>query len=54
MDDGFTLACQVAGSAPGVVGVEARVRVVRALAPLDQGFPLAELTHAGPPSERWW
>ncbi|MBR8638240.1 hypothetical protein KEF29_00320 [Streptomyces tuirus] len=54
MDEGFTLLCQVTGTEPVVVAVGARVRVVRAVAPLDQGLPLVELTYRATSSERWW
>lgn len=54
MDEGFTLLCQVTRTAPVVVAVGARVRVVRAVAPLDQGLPLVELTHRATTWERWW
>jgi uncharacterized OB-fold protein len=53
MDEGFTLVCQVAGAEPVVVAVGARVRVVRAVAPLDQGFPLVELTYRATSLDRW-
>ncbi|MFG2728320.1 zinc ribbon domain-containing protein [Streptomyces canus] len=54
MDEGFTLVCQIAGTEPGVAGVGARVRVVRAVAPREQGLPLVELTYRATPLERWW
>ncbi|MGW6907698.1 hypothetical protein [Streptomyces sp. NPDC054940] len=54
MDEGFTLVCQVTRTAPVVVAVGARVRVVRAVAPLDQGLPLIELTYRATALERWW
>lgn len=54
MDEGFTLLCQVTGTAPVAVTVGARVSVVRSGASLDQGLPLVELTHPAPPLERWW
>lgn len=53
MDEGFTLVCQVTRTAPVVVAVGARVRVVRAVAPLDQGLPLIELTYRATALERW-
>ncbi|EPJ36085.1 hypothetical protein STAFG_6836 [Streptomyces afghaniensis 772] len=54
MDEGFTLVCQVTSTAPVVLAVGARVRVVRAVAPVDQGLPLIELTHRATSLERWW
>ncbi|MDT0484004.1 PhlB family protein [Streptomyces doebereineriae] len=54
MDEGFTLVCQIAGTEPAVAGVGARVRVVRAVAPREQGLPLLELTYRATPLERWW
>jgi uncharacterized protein len=54
MDEGFTLVCQIAGTEPAVAGVGARVRVVRAVAPREQGLPLVELTYRATPLERWW
>ncbi|MDN0201143.1 hypothetical protein [Streptomyces sp. S.PNR 29] len=54
MDEGFTLVCQVTRTAPVAVAVGARVKVVRAVAHLGQGFPVVELTSPAPPSERWW
>ncbi|MFG2470390.1 zinc ribbon domain-containing protein [Streptomyces canus] len=45
MDEGFTLVCQIARTEPAVAGVGARVRVVRAAAPREQGLPLVELTY---------
>lgn len=51
MNEGFTLVCQVTGTAPVTVG--ARVRVVRAVAPLGQGLPTVELTPSAPPVEPW-
>jgi uncharacterized OB-fold protein len=54
MDEGFNLLCQVTGTAPVVVGVGARVRVVRTDAPVGQGLPVVELTHPAMSSERWW
>lgn len=53
MDEGFTLLCQVTGTAPVAVAVGARVSVVRFAAPLGQGLPIVELTHTAPPLERW-
>lgn len=53
MDEGFNLLCQVTGTAPVVVAVGARVRVVRALAPRRQGLPVVELTRPASTSERW-
>ncbi|MFF8394830.1 hypothetical protein [Streptomyces sp. NPDC016172] len=53
MDEGFTLVCQVTSTAPVVVAVGARVRVVRAVAPLDQGLPIIELTYRATALERW-
>ena len=52
MDEGFPLVCHVTGTTPVAIG--ARVRVVRAVAPLGQGLPVVELTHPRPPSECWW
>ncbi|CAM5252488.1 zinc ribbon domain-containing protein [Streptomyces aurantiogriseus] len=54
MDEGFTLICQVTGAAPVAVAVGAKVRVVRAGAPLGQGLPVVELTRREPPAEPWW
>ncbi|WP_405866016.1 MULTISPECIES: Zn-ribbon domain-containing OB-fold protein [unclassified Streptomyces] len=54
MDEGFTLVCQVTRTAPVVVAIGARVRVVRTDAPLGEGPPVVELTHPAPPAERWW
>ncbi|MER5185194.1 hypothetical protein ABT009_44145 [Streptomyces sp. NPDC002896] len=54
MDEGFTLVCQVTGTAPVAVAVGARVSVVRSVAPLGQGLPVVELTQPAPPLERWW
>ncbi|MFF4253951.1 Zn-ribbon domain-containing OB-fold protein [Streptomyces sp. NPDC001663] len=42
MDEGFNLLCQVTGTAPVVMAVGARVTVVRAVGPLDQGLPVVE------------
>lgn len=53
MDEGFTLICQIARTEPAVAGV-GRVRVVRAVAPREQGLPLVELTYRATPLERWW
>ncbi|MEU9173858.1 zinc ribbon domain-containing protein [Streptomyces sp. NPDC048420] len=53
MDEGFTLTCQVTRVEPVVVAVGARVRVVRTVPPLAQGFPLVELTHRATSSDRW-
>lgn len=53
MDEGFTLLCQITRTAPVVVAAGARVRVVRAVAPLDQGLPLVELTYRATALERW-
>jgi hypothetical protein len=50
----FCRACQVTGTAPVVVGIGARVRVVRTAAPVGQGLPVVELTHPATSSERWW
>jgi hypothetical protein len=52
MDEGFTLICHVTATIPVALG--AKVRVVRAVAPLGQGLPVLELTYPAPPSERWW
>ncbi|MBA2950787.1 zinc ribbon domain-containing protein [Streptomyces himalayensis] len=54
MDEGFTLVCEVATTGPVVVAVGARVRVVRAVAPLAQGLPVVELTYRATSLERWW
>lgn len=54
MDEGFTLVCQVTRAEPVVVAVGARVRVVRAVAPVEQGHPLVELTYRATTLERWW
>ncbi|WP_217575837.1 Zn-ribbon domain-containing OB-fold protein [Streptomyces sp. GbtcB7] len=54
MEEGFTLVCQVTGTAPVAVAVGARVSAVRAVAPLGQGLPVVELTHSASPMERWW
>ncbi|MER7569335.1 hypothetical protein ABTZ93_41590 [Streptomyces sp. NPDC097941] len=54
MDEGFTLVCQIVGTEPAVAGVGARVRVVRAVTPREQGLPLVELTSRATPLERWW
>lgn len=54
MNEGFTLVCQVTGTAPVAVAVGSRVSVVRAVAPQRQGLPVVELTHPAPHSERWW
>lgn len=54
MDEGFNLICQVTGTAPVAVAIGARVRVVRAVAPLSEGLPVVELAHPAPPLERWW
>jgi uncharacterized OB-fold protein len=54
MDEGFNLLCQVTGTAPVVVGIGARVRVVRTAAPVGQGLPVVELTHPATSSEGWW
>lgn len=53
MDEGFNLLCQVTRTEPVVVAVGARVRVVRAVAPLDQGLPLVELTYRATSLDRW-
>jgi len=53
MDEGFNLLCQVTGTAPMIVAVGARVTVVRAVTPDDQGLPVVELAHPAQPSERW-
>lgn len=53
IDEGFNLLCQVTRKEPVVVAVGARVRVVRAVAPLDQGLPLVELTYRATSLERW-
>lgn len=53
MDEGFTLTCQVTRTDPVVVAIGARVRVVRTVAPMAQGFPLVELTFRATPLERW-
>ncbi|MCT9079860.1 Zn-ribbon domain-containing OB-fold protein [Streptomyces fulvoviolaceus] len=53
MDEGFTLLCQVSGTAPVAVAVGLRVSVVRSVAPLGQGLPVVELTHPAPSLERW-
>ncbi|WP_051866151.1 hypothetical protein [Streptomyces griseus] len=53
MDEGFTLICQVSGTAPFVVAVGSRVRVVRGVGPLGQGVPVVELTRPASPAERW-
>ncbi|MDX3799781.1 Zn-ribbon domain-containing OB-fold protein [Streptomyces sp. AK04-3B] len=54
MDEGFNLLCQVTGTAPVVVGIGARVRVVRTAASVGQGPPVVELTHPATSLERWW
>jgi uncharacterized OB-fold protein len=54
MDEGFTLVCQVSGTARVAVAVGARVRVVRAAARRGQGLPVVELTHPVAPLEPWW
>ncbi|MDX3114232.1 hypothetical protein [Streptomyces scabiei] len=54
MDEGFNLLCQVTGTAPVVVGIGARVRVVRTAASVGQGLPVVELTHPATTWERWW
>jgi uncharacterized OB-fold protein len=54
MDEGFNLLCQVTRTEPVVVAVGARVRVVRAVAPLDQGLPLIELIYRATSLERCW
>ncbi|MFD4603319.1 hypothetical protein ACFWPQ_35495 [Streptomyces sp. NPDC058464] len=54
MDEGFTVVCQVVSAAPVVVAIGARVRVVRAVAPLDRGLPRVELTYRATSSARWW
>ncbi|MEU0428486.1 hypothetical protein ABZ235_33780 [Streptomyces canus] len=54
MDEGFTLVCQIARTEPAVAGVGARVRVVRAVSPREQGLPLVELTYRATHLERWW
>jgi uncharacterized OB-fold protein len=54
MDEGFTLVCQIARTEPAVAGVGARVRVVRAAAPREQGLPLVELTYRATHLGRWW
>jgi hypothetical protein len=53
MDEGFTLVCQVTGTAPVAVTVGVRVRVVQAVDTLGQGLPVVELARLQPPSERW-
>ncbi|GAA3828567.1 zinc ribbon domain-containing protein [Streptomyces phyllanthi] len=53
MDEGFTVVCQVAETAPVVFAVGARVRVVRAVAPFEQGLPVVELTYRATSFERW-
>ncbi|MDQ0913440.1 hypothetical protein QFZ22_009425 [Streptomyces canus] len=52
MDEGFTLVCQIARTEPAVAGTGVRVRVVRAVAPREQGLPLVELTYRTTPLER--
>ena len=54
MDEGFNLLCQVTRTEPVVVAVGARVRVVRAVPPLDQGLPLVELTYRATSLDRGW
>jgi uncharacterized OB-fold protein len=54
MDEGFTLVCQLARAETTVVGIGARVRVVRTVAPREQGLPLVEITYPPTSSERWW
>jgi uncharacterized OB-fold protein len=54
MDEGFTLVCRLTRAEPTVAGVGARVRVVRAVAPCEQGLPLVELTYRATPLEHWW
>ncbi|MFH8658216.1 Zn-ribbon domain-containing OB-fold protein [Streptomyces afghaniensis] len=54
MDEGFNLLCQVTGTSPVVVGIGARVRVVRTDTSVGQGLPVVELTHPAISSERWW
>lgn len=54
MDEGFTVVCRITMTAPAVVAVGARVRVVRAAASPDQVHPLVELTYRATSSERWW
>jgi hypothetical protein len=48
MDEEFTLICKVTGTLP--IGVGARVNVLRAVAPLDQGIPVVECTRLAPAS----
>ncbi|GCB43984.1 Zn-ribbon domain-containing OB-fold protein [Streptomyces sp. NL15-2K] len=54
MDEGFTLVCQITRTAPIVVSVGARVKVVQAVDPDCQGLPVVELTLPAAPLERWW
>ncbi|MEU1474420.1 hypothetical protein [Streptomyces sp. NPDC005760] len=54
MDEGFTLVCRLARAEATAVGVGARVRVVRAVAPREQGLPLVELTYPPTSLGRWW
>ncbi|MFF4258253.1 zinc ribbon domain-containing protein [Streptomyces sp. NPDC001663] len=54
MDEGFKLVCEVTSTASVAVAIGARVRVVRAVAPVGQGLPVVELTRPAPPLERWW
>jgi uncharacterized protein len=54
MDEGFTLVCRITRRERVVVAVGARVRVVRAVAPLDEGIPLVEPTYLATSSEPWW
>ena len=53
MDEGFALVCQIAGAETTVFGVGARVRVVRAVAPREEGLPLVELTYPPRSLDRW-
>ncbi|MFF7281172.1 hypothetical protein [Streptomyces griseorubiginosus] len=54
MDEGFTLLCRFAGAEVTVAGIGARVRVVRAVAPREQGLPVVELTYPPRSLDRWW
>ncbi|MFG2129603.1 Zn-ribbon domain-containing OB-fold protein [Streptomyces sp. NPDC048751] len=54
MDEGFNLLCQVTGTAPFVVAVDARVALVGAVAPCGEGLPVVEVTRPATPLTPWW
>ena len=54
MDEGFTLLCQVTGTAPFLVAVGVRVHLVRAGGPVGEDLPVVELTEPAQPVPVPW